>query len=279
MGRDGTAGRRPSSPARSRSRPSRPRARPSPTDRSAARHRGAPAWRPAVASSGSAPTRRGPGSGRRVRPDDRALLDRDRPSIRRRRGGWWAAADRAVDEASLAACAGRPGDRERRSTGPHRRRRRCCGRGGVAGGPCGRFTAADDALTAPAGTDAQRAQLADLLVPTGGGGLPDRPRIALTDAVTGALLALTDLPAAPGSHCGAPACRRNPDGCNHDLTGRPGLGPPGPTDGYRPSAPLDRCLRARDRRCRFPGCRRRCHAVANSTTTARTRADRPARRT
>jgi hypothetical protein len=33
--------------------------------------------------------------------------------------------------------------------------------------------------------------------------------------------------------------------------------PPGPTDGYRPSASLDRWVRARDRRCRFPGCRRR----------------------
>jgi len=29
------------------------------------------------------------------------------------------------------------------------------------------------------------------------------------------------------------------------------------TDGYRPSAALDRHGRARDRRCRFPGCRRR----------------------
>ncbi|SDD16296.1 hypothetical protein SAMN05660690_3616, partial [Geodermatophilus telluris] len=43
----------------------------------------------------------------------------------------------------------------------------------------------------------------------------------------------------------------------HDLTGRPGLTPPGPTPGYRPSAALDRHVRARDRRCRFPGCRRR----------------------
>ena len=31
---------------------------------------------------------------------------------------------------------------------------------------------------------------------------------------------------------------------------------PGPTDGYRPGAALDRHVRARDRRCRFPGCRR-----------------------
>ena len=57
--------------------------------------------------------------------------------------------------------------------------------------------------------------------------------------------------------CGARSCRREPARCSHDLTGRPGLGPPGATDGYRPSAPLDRWVRARDRRCRFPGCRRR----------------------
>jgi hypothetical protein len=56
--------------------------------------------------------------------------------------------------------------------------------------------------------------------------------------------------------CGARGCRRNPAGCAHDLTGRPGLGPPGPTGGYRPAARLDRFLRARDRRCRQPGCRR-----------------------
>ena len=43
--------------------------------------------------------------------------------------------------------------------------------------------------------------------------------------------------------------------CDHDLTARPGLGPPPPTDGYRPATPLDRFLRARDRRCRQPGCR------------------------
>jgi hypothetical protein len=43
----------------------------------------------------------------------------------------------------------------------------------------------------------------------------------------------------------------------HDLGARPGLGAPGPTEGYRPGAALDRFVRARDRRCRFPGCRRR----------------------
>jgi hypothetical protein len=101
-------------------------------------------------------------------------------------------------------------------------------------------------------------RLAALLAATGGGGLADRPRLALTDALTGALRALTDLPGlrAAGT-CGAPDCHRDPDRCAHDLTGRPGLGPPGPTDGYRPAAALDRFLRARDRTCRFPGCSRR----------------------
>ena len=50
---------------------------------------------------------------------------------------------------------------------------------------------------------------------------------------------------------------RRPEACGHDLTGRPGLGAPEPTDGYRPRAALDRFGRARDRYCRFPGCRRR----------------------
>jgi hypothetical protein len=100
--------------------------------------------------------------------------------------------------------------------------------------------------------------LADLLITTGGGGLVERPRIALTDALSGSLLALTDLPELRrAGTCGARACRRDPLPCTHDLAGRPGLGPPGPTDAYRPSAALDRWVRARDRRCRFPGCRRK----------------------
>ena len=175
-----------------------------------------------------------------------------------REEGWWAAADRAVDAASRAllelegatghagrlvrAAAAADADDEddlagrRRPVHPRRPTPWRCSRG------C---------------TDTQRAQLADLLAASGGGGLVERPRIALTDAVTGALLALTDLPELRRTaHCGARACRRHPAGCTHDLTGRPGLGPPGPTDGYRPAARLDRFLRARDRRCRQPGCRR-----------------------
>jgi hypothetical protein len=123
----------------------------------------------------------------------------------------------------------------------------------------GRVSAARTAIEAlAAATDEQRDALAALLEMTGGGGLADRPRIALTHALSGTLLALSDLPGLrAAAHCGRPACRRRPQRCDHDLTGRPRIGPPPPTDGYRPGAELDRFVRARDRRCRFPGCRRR----------------------
>jgi hypothetical protein len=105
----------------------------------------------------------------------------------------------------------------------------------------GRLTAADDAIAALTQLSSERrSALAELLDATGGGGLVDRPRIAVTDALTGALLALTD--AREMRACAA--------------AGR-GLGPPGPSSTYRPAAALDRFVRARDRRCRFPGCRRR----------------------
>ena len=73
-----------------------------------------------------------------------------------------------------------------------------------------RVSAAGDALAAlAAAADSQREDLAALLTATTGGGLADRPRIAVTDAVTGALLALTDLPELRRTgNCGAPACRR-----------------------------------------------------------------------
>jgi hypothetical protein len=74
--------------------------------------------------------------------------------------------------------------------------------------------------------------------------LAERPRIGVVDELSGCLLALTD------SIELKQAAR----------SGR-GLSPPAETDGYRPSDPLDRFVRLRDRRCRFPGCRariRRC---------------------
>ncbi len=69
-----------------------------------------------------------------------------------------------------------------------------------------------------------------------GTGLAHRPHIAIVDKLRGSLVALTD----------ATGVRRGG-----------ALGPPPKTDGYAPGADLDRFVRLRDRRCRFPGCRRR----------------------
>jgi hypothetical protein len=153
--------------------------------------------------------------------------------------GWWASADRAVDDAGLAIR--RAGEALGHAERMVRTAARAdaCDEAAWATGRTGRLTRAQDALAALAAcTSEQRAQLGDLLDRTAGGGLADRPRLALTDALTGALLALTDLPAL-----------RRADRRGQDLR------PPGPTDGYRPAAPLDRWVRARDRTCRFPGCR------------------------
>ncbi|WP_245899462.1 HNH endonuclease signature motif containing protein [Geodermatophilus normandii] len=152
--------------------------------------------------------------------------------------GRWAHADRAVDAAGDAVLAAQ------QALGRARRLVTTAARAGTAdeaawaNSPAGRVTTAPDALTAA--TDHARAALTGLLARTAGGGLADRPRLVLTDALTGALLTLTDLPALRR------AARHGTD-----------LGPPGLTDGYRPGAALDRHVRTRDRRCRFPGCRRR----------------------
>ncbi|MBB3675012.1 HNH endonuclease signature motif containing protein [Modestobacter versicolor] len=65
--------------------------------------------------------------------------------------------------------------------------------------------------------------------------LAARPQIGLVDELTGQLLALTD---------------------GGGLRAGRALGPPPPTDAYRPTDPLRRFVQLRDRRCRFPGCRR-----------------------
>jgi hypothetical protein len=172
---------------------------------------------------------------------------------------WWAAADQAVDAAGQSIF------RARTALTHAERMVRTAAAADAAdqnawqAGPGGQLTDARDALSALWwATDVQREWLTDLLASTGGGELAERPRIALTDALSGTLLALTDLPGLRrAGSCGRTACTRPAAGCSHDLADRPGLGPPDPTDGYRPSAELDRWIRARDRRCRFPGCRRR----------------------
>jgi hypothetical protein len=68
-----------------------------------------------------------------------------------------------------------------------------------------------------------------------GTALAHRPHVALVDELTGQLLALTD---AAGLRAGQ------------------ALGPPPPTDRYTATDALRRHVRLRDRRCRFPGCRR-----------------------
>ena len=172
---------------------------------------------------------------------------------------WWAAADAAVDEAGAAQLAlDRALNRARRAVDAAELADRA-DRDAWEESATARISAAPDALTALAhATAGRRAALADLLERTAGGGLADRPRIALTDALTGALLALTDAPGlkAAGT-CGARACRTGRQVCDHDLSGRPGLGPPPECGTYRPGVALDRFLRARDRRCRQPGCRGR----------------------
>ena len=172
--------------------------------------------------------------------------------------GAWGRADRAVGEASVlllrlqraTSCAGRAVAAAVRAGADDE--------AGWEQSAAGRMTTAADTLDALVGlTGRQRDALAGLLDATAGGGLLDRPRIAVVDELTGALLCLTDADELRRhATCGAGSCRQHPGRCGHDLSGRRGLGPPGPGDGYRPGAALDRHLRARDRRCRFPGCRR-----------------------
>ncbi|HYO37392.1 MAG TPA: HNH endonuclease, partial [Geodermatophilus sp.] len=147
--------------------------------------------------------------------------------------GWWAAADRAVDDAGAAVHAARL------ALGHAQRSVRTAQRAAAAeeaawqASPAGRVDAATDALAAlAAAADTQREDLADLLAATAGGGLADRPRIVLADAITGAFGTLTDLPGLRrAAHCGKSACRRRPETCSHDLTGRPGLRAATATDG------------------------------------------------
>ncbi|SFO37912.1 protein of unknown function [Geodermatophilus obscurus] len=154
--------------------------------------------------------------------------------------GWWARADAAVDDASAAVLTAQQALGHAPRLVATARRADTTDETTWATGPAGRVTAAPDTLTQlHAATGRARDTLAGLLGATAGGGLADRPRLLLTDALTGALLALTDLPALHRA----------------DRAGT-GLTPPGPSGGYRPGAALDRHVRARDRRCRFPGCRR-----------------------
>ena len=173
--------------------------------------------------------------------------------------GWWSVADRAVDAAGAAVLDAQRAVGLARRAVADAERTDAADEAAWRDGPDGRMSGVTDTIAALASaTTDQRAALARLLDATGGGGRVDRPRIAVVDALSGALLALTDSrELRRRSACFRRACRRDPGRCTHDLRGVPGLGPPGPSPGYRPRAALDRWVRARDRRCRFPGCRAR----------------------
>jgi hypothetical protein len=115
-----------------------------------------------------------------------------------------------------------------------------------------------EAAPAPrAGRAAATAALADLLNlrSVAGTALTHLPRIAIVEELSGQLLALTDAAGIRrAATCGHPSCRTGRRPCTHPPQGG-GLGPPPTTGRYRPTDPLDRFTRARDRRCRFPGCR------------------------
>jgi hypothetical protein len=154
--------------------------------------------------------------------------------------GWWIDADRAVEDARAAQRAAEAAlwRAERRVRTAERADRADARR--WDGTAAARVDAAETALDALiAATEADREALFDLLERTAGGGLAERPRIALVDALSGALVSLTDL-----------------RGLRRAVRDGRGLGAPAPRHGYRPGAALDRFIRTRDRRCRFPGCRR-----------------------
>jgi hypothetical protein len=154
--------------------------------------------------------------------------------------GWWARADDAVTAASDAVLTAQQALGHARRLVATAARADTTDHAAWQAGPAGRVTAAPDALgQLAAATDQARQSLVDLLGATAGGGLTDRPRLVLTHALTGALLTLTDLPA-----------------LHRAARAGTGLTLPAATGGYRPGAALDRHVRARDRRCRFPGCRR-----------------------
>ena len=90
-----------------------------------------------------------------------------------------------------------------------------------------------------------------------GTALAGPPVIAIVEELSGQLLALsTATEIRRAATCERRACRTGRTPCTHPPCGG-ALGPPGPSSGYAPADRLATFVRARDRRCRFPGCRAR----------------------
>jgi len=111
---------------------------------------------------------------------------------------------------------------------------------GPSAGGHGTAPSPGDTPGALSADEAAAARIAELLGLTtvAGTALAHLPTIAVVDEISGQLLALTT---GAGLRAAAAAGKW--------------LGPPPETPGYRPSRPLQRFVAARDRRCRFPGCR------------------------
>lgn len=79
-------------------------------------------------------------------------------------------------------------------------------------------------------------------------------QVAISDSSTGRLVAVATR---QELRRGAFGTRQRRRGDRTPADGGGGLRPPSPTDAYRPTAEQRRFVKARDRRCRWPGCRRR----------------------
>jgi hypothetical protein len=111
--------------------------------------------------------------------------------------------------------------------------------------------------TAVSAEEAAAMRVAELLGITtvAGTALAHLPAIAVVEEISGQLLALTTATGIrAAATCRRRACRTGTRACPHPPDG-PRLGPPPDSPGYRPAEPLHRFVAARDRRCRFPGCR------------------------
>jgi hypothetical protein len=93
-------------------------------------------------------------------------------------------------------------------------------------------------------------------------------QVAISDSSTGRLVAVATRRELRRGASGSRQRRRRRNGA--DKPSGTGLRPPAPTTAYRPTAEQRRFVRARDRRCRWPGCRRapeRCdldHGLAHA---------------
>jgi hypothetical protein len=196
--------------------------------------------------------------------------------------GWWALADEAVRAAGDVLLPAQQALGRARRLVQTVRRADSADEASWRAGPDGRVDAAADALAALRAAAAdRRRELAELLDATAGGGLADRPRIALVDALSGSLLALS----ATCRRCAAPAAAVRPLAAGDPSTAR--TTSPGVRGSARPVRP-----RATGRDASSTGGSARATAAAGSraavaaspgqgswTTTGPTPTVRPARAT